>query len=361
MANRGTDDAQPAFGAGKRGGRARGDSEADARSRSDGRGTQEAAPDRPTEVPAHGWVAILKRTVKEFRDDALMDWAAALTYYGVLALFPALVCLVALVGLLGQYPQTVDALLGIIAKIGPGSAADTLRGPITQVVKGKGGAGALLGLGLAGAIWSASGYIGAFTRATNVIYETEEGRPFWKLKPLQILLTLVMVFGLALLAISLVVTGTLAHAIGSAIGLDSTAVTLWNWLKWPVMVVIVMLMFALLYWAAPNVKQPGMRWVSPGGIVAVLIWIVASAAFGLYVANFGSYNKTYGSLGGLIGFLVWLWISNMALLFGAELNAELERQRELEAGAPAEDQLQLEPRDPPKGRDKRSERSTRTG
>jgi membrane protein len=306
------------------------------------------APDDPTDLGRRDWGAILKRAVREFRDDNLTDWAAALTYYGVLALFPALVCLVALVGLFGQYPDTVNALLGVVEKVGQGSAADTLRGPITDVVEGKGGAGALLGLGLVGALWSASGYIGAFARATNAVYEVREGRPFWKLRPLQILLTLVMVFLLAILAISLVVTGSLAQAIGDAIGIGSTTVTLWNWLKWPVMVLLVMLMFSVLYWAAPNVRQPGWRWITPGSVVAVLIWIVASAAFGLYVAMFGSYNKTYGSLGGIIGFLVWLWISNIALLFGAELNSEIERQRELDVGEPAEDELQLEPRDAPK-------------
>ena len=183
-----------------------------------------------------------------------------------------------------------------------------------------------------------------------------EGRPFWKLRPLQILLTLAMVFLLAIVAISLVVTGGLAEAVGDAIGLGSTTVTLWNWLKWPVMIVIVMLMFAVLYWAAPNVRQPGFRWITPGSVVAVLIWIAASVAFGIYVAMFGSYNKTYGSLGGMIGFLVWLWISNIAILFGAELNSEIERQRELAEGKPAEDELQMEPRDPPK-----PEKSNRDG
>jgi membrane protein len=306
------------------------------------------APDEPTDLGKRDWVAILKRTVREFREDDLTDWAAALTYYGVLALFPALICLVALVGLFGQYPQTVDALLSIVTKVGQGSAADTLRGPITSIVQGKGGAGALFGLGLVGALWSASAYIGAFSRATNAVYEVREGRPFWKLRPLQILLTIVMVFLLAVLAISFVVTGTLARAVGDAIGVGGTAVTLWNWLKWPVMVLLVMVMFSVLYWAAPNVRQPGWRWITPGSVVAVLIWIVASAAFGVYVAMFGSYDKTYGTLGGMIGFLVWLWISNVALLFGAELNAEIERQRELDAGEPAEDQLQVEPRDAPK-------------
>ncbi len=316
--------------------------------RSSTRRTPNRVPDDPTDLEQRDWRAVLKRTAKEFRDDNLTDWAAALTYYGVLALFPALLCLVALVGLFGQYPQTVDALLGIVSDVGQGSAAETLRGPITGVVEGKGGAGALLGLGLIGAVWSASGYIGAFSRATNAVYEVREGRPFWKLRPLQILLTLVMVFLLAIVAISLVVTGSLAHAVGDAIGIGSTTVTLWNWLKWPVMVAIVMLMIAVLYWAAPNVKQPGFRWITPGSVVAVLIWIVASVGFGLYVAMFGSYNKTYGSLGGMIGFLVWLWISNIAILFGAELNSEIERQRELAAGEPAEDTLQMEPRDPPK-------------
>jgi membrane protein len=308
----------------------------------------EAVPDDPTDMGKRDWRAILKRTVKEFRDDNLTDWAAALTYYGVLALFPALLCLVALVGLFGQYPQTVDTLLGIVTQVGQGSAAETLRGPITGVIEGKGGAGALLGVGLIGAVWSASGYIGAFSRATNAVYEMREGRPFWKLRPLQILLTLAMVFLLAIVAISLVVTGGLAEAVGDAIGLGSTTVTLWNWLKWPVLVVIVMGMIAVLYWAAPNVKQPGFRWITPGSVVAVLIWIVASVAFGIYVAMFGSYNKTYGSLGGMIGFLVWLWITNIAILFGAELNSEIERQRELAAGEPAEDELQMEPRDAPK-------------
>jgi membrane protein len=306
--------------------------------------------DGPTDLQARDWHAILKRTTQEFRDDNLTDGAAALTYYGVLALFPALLCLVALVGLFGQYPQTVDALLGIVTQVGQGSAAETLRGPITGVVQGKVGAGALLGLGLIGAIWSASGYIGAFARATNAVYEVREGRPFWKLRPLQILLTLAMVFLLAIVAISLVLTGSLAQAVGDAIGIGGTAVTLWNWLKWPVMVAIVMLIFAVLYWAAPNVRQRGFRWITPGSVVAVLIWIAASAGFGLYVAMFGSYNKTYGSLGGMIGFLVWLWISNIAILFGAELNSEIERQRELAAGEPAEETLQMEPRDPPKAK-----------
>jgi membrane protein len=306
------------------------------------------APDAPTDLPAHGWWATLKRTASEFRDDNLTDWAAALTYYAVLSLFPALLVLVALLGLFGQYPQTSNALLDIVGKLGPASAVDTVRGPIEGVVQAKGGAGALLGVGLIGAVWSASGYLGAFFRASNAIYEIEEGRPFWKLRPLQLAMTVVMTLLLALVAIAIVVTGPLASAVGDVIGLGSTAVTLWNWLKWPVMVVVILSMIAALYYAAPNVRQPGFRWISPGSLVALLVWAVASVLFGLYVSQFGSYNKTYGTLGGVIIFLVWLWISNLALLFGIEFNAELERSRELAAGKrEAADVIQLPPRDEP--------------
>jgi membrane protein len=306
------------------------------------------APEGPTDLPAHGWWATLKRTASEFRDDNLTDWAAALTYYSVLSLFPALLVLVALLGLLGQYPQTSDALLRIVGQVGPSSAVDTVRGPIEGVVRAKGGAGALLGVGLIGAIWSASGYLGAFFRASNVVYEIEEGRPFWKLRPLQIAMTVVMTMLLALVAIAIVVTGPLAGAVGNVIGLGNTAVTVWNWAKWPVMVVVMLSMLAVLYYAAPNVRQPGFRWISPGSVVAIVAWAIASLLFGLYVSQFGSYNKTYGTLGGVIVFLVWLWISNLALLFGIEFNAELERSRELAAGQrEAVDAIQLEPRDPP--------------
>jgi membrane protein len=288
----------------------------------------------------------LKRTIEEFRADNLTDWAAALTYYSVLALFPGLVVLVSILGLVGQHPQTTDALLDIVRDVGPASAVDTFRGPIEGVVKSNGGAGALLGVGLLGAVWSASGYVGAFIRAANAIYEVEEGRPFWTRRPLQIAITVAMVLLLALVAISIVLTGPLARSVGDVIGLGDTAVTVWSIGKWPVIVAVVMVMFAVLYYVAPNVRQPRLRWVTPGGVVAVLAWMLASAGFAFYVANFGSYDKTYGSLGGVVVFLVWLWISNLALLFGAEFDAELERSRELAAGLPAEESLQLPERRP---------------
>jgi membrane protein len=256
--------------------------------------------------------------------------------------------LVALLGVLGTYPKTTNALLDIVRDLGPSSAVETFREPVEGVVRNKGGAGALLGVGLLFAIWSASGYIGAFMRASNVIYEVEEGRRFWALRPLQIVVTIVMVLATALVAMAIVVTGPLAQSIGDVIGLGDTAVTVWNIAKWPVLLLVVLTMIAFLYYAAPNVKQPGFRWITPGSVVAVVIWLVVSIGFGIYVANFGSYNKTYGTLGGVVIFLVWLWLTNLAILFGAEYNAELERSRELEQGLPAESELQLPPRREPK-------------
>jgi membrane protein len=306
------------------------------------------SPDEPTDLPKRKWVTTLRRTVKEFQADDLTDWAAALTYYGILALFPALAALVAVVGLVGDPQTTTNTLLDIVKQLSPQSV-DALKQPIQNVTSNRSGAGLALIVGLALALWSASGYVGAVIRADNANYEKPEGRPFWKLRPLQILVTLVMIVLLAIVLVAVVATGPVAKAIGDNIGLGSTAVTVWNIAKWPVLLVMLMLMLAILYHTSPNVKLPGFRWISPGAVVAVVIWIVASALFALYVANFGSYNKTYGTFAGVIIFLLWMWLTNLAILFGAELNAELERSREIQAGVPgAERQIQLDPRDEPK-------------
>jgi membrane protein len=303
-----------------------------------------AAPADPTDLPKRSWWEILKRTVREFQDDNLTDWAAALTYYGVMSLFPMLIALVAVLGIVGQ-SGSITTLLDSFRQAGLGGVADNIEKPLMDVVNAKGGAGALLGVGLLGSLWSASGYLGAFMRASNSIYEVREGRPFWKLRPLQVALTLLGVFLLSLVAIGLVISGPLAEAIGNAIGLGGTAITVWGIVKWPVMLLIVMAIVASLYYIAPNVRHPRFRWITPGGILAVALWAVASVGFGFYVAHFGSYNKTYGTLGGAISFLVWMWISNLALLLGAEFDAELERERELKAGLPAERELKLPPRE----------------
>jgi membrane protein len=292
--------------------------------------------------------ATLKRTVREFMDDNLTDWAAALTYYGLLALFPAMIALVSIVGLVGDEKETTDTLTEIVTEVGPSSAAETFSGPIESIASNRGTAGVAFVLGLAVALWSASGYVGAFIRASNIVYEKEEGRPFWKLRPLQLAVTLVMLLLLALLALGLVMTGPIVDAVAEPIGVGSTAVTIWNIAKWPVMAAAFMLMIGVLYYASPNARLRGFKWVTPGSIVAIVVWIIASALFALYVANFGSYDKTYGTLAGLIVLLVWLWITNVAILFGHQLNAELERSKELEEGRPgAEREIQLEPRSDP--------------
>ncbi len=301
------------------------------------------------DIPGTGRMAILKRTVKEFQEDNITDWAAALTYYAVLALFPALLALVAIVGLVGQYPQTTNTILDILRNAGAGdSLVNSVGDTINGIVQNKGGAGALLGFGLLAALWSASGYVGAFMRASNAIWEKDEGRPFWKLRPLQVFVTLVMVLLLALLLIGLVISGPLAQSIGDQVGLGSAAVTAYSIVKWPLMALVVAFILAVLYFVAPNARLPKFQWISPGAIVALAIWAAATVGFFFYVSNFGSYNATYGALGGAISMLVWLWISNIAILFGQQLNSEIERARQLTAGIRAEQDIQLPPRQPPK-------------
>jgi membrane protein len=293
------------------------------------------------------WPA-LKRTAGELKEDNLTDWAAALTYYGLLSLFPALIALVSIIGLVGDPRGATRTITEIVTAIGPQSAAQTFAGPIESIASRQGTAGAAFVLGLAVALWSASGYVGAFIRASNVIYETREGRPFWKLRPLQIAITLTMVLLGVTLVVGLVLTGPVVDAVAEPLGVGSTAVAIWNVAKWPVMAVVFILMVGILYYASPNAKIRGFRWVTPGSLVAIVVWAIASAAFALYVANFGSYDKTYGTLGGLIVLLIWLWISNLAILFGHELNAELERGAEIEEGRPgAKREIQLEPRAEP--------------
>ncbi|MET0925985.1 MAG: YihY/virulence factor BrkB family protein, partial [Solirubrobacterales bacterium] len=290
----------------------------------------------------------LKRTGLEFQEDNMTDWAAALTYYGLLSLFPALIALVSILGLFGDPTETTQTITEVVTQIGPSSAADTFAGPIESITSNRSTAGILLVVGLATSLWAASGYIGAFIRASNVIWETPEGRGFFKLRPLQLAVTLVLIILFALVALSLVLTGPVVEAVGDSIGVGDTALTIWDIAKWPVLLGVVILMISILYYAAPNVKLPGFRWITVGALVAVLAWLLASAAFAVYVANFGSYDKTYGTLGGIVTLLVWVWISNLALLFGMELNAERERSRELAAGVPrAAKEIQLEPRDEP--------------
>ncbi|MDQ2708435.1 MAG: YihY/virulence factor BrkB family protein [Actinomycetota bacterium] len=300
-------------------------------------------PEGPTELSERSWWAVLKRTVRGFIEGSLFDWAAALTYYSVLSIFPAVIVLTAVLGLLGA--SATQTLIDNINTMVPGQGRDVLVTAIEELQHSQGVAGPLAILGFAGALWSASGYIGAFMRASNAIYEMPEGRPVWKTVPLRLGLTLGMVVLLALCAVGVVASGVVADRAGQLLGVGSTGVLVWGIVKWPMLVVLMSLAFAVLYWVSPNVKQPGFRWLTPGGVLAVVVWALASAGFAFYVAHFGSYNKVYGSLGGVIGFLVWLWISNIAVLLGAALDAELARGQRIEAGQPAEQKPFLPPRD----------------
>ncbi|BBY86831.1 putative ribonuclease BN [Mycolicibacterium tokaiense] len=301
-------------------------------------------PDSPADLTTPSWRYVLKQTVGEFGRDQCTDLAAALTYYAVLSLFPALLVVVSLLGVIGQGQRTSDTLLDLIGDISPGAAAETLRQPIQQLVEAP-SAGFALVVGLLAAVWSASGYVGAFGRAMNRIYEVDEGRPAVKLRLQQLMLTFASLIVVALVVLMLAVSGPVAEAVGGLLGAGDTAVSVWNIARWPVLLLLVILGVALLYHASPNVEQPRFRWLSVGAAIAIVVWVVASLGFGVYVANFGSYNKTFGALAGVIVFLLWLWITNLALLFGAELDAELERGRQLQAGIAAESDLQLPLRD----------------
>jgi membrane protein len=290
----------------------------------------------------------LKRAFSEFKEDEGTIWAAALTYYGVLSLFPALAALVALVSLVMDPQTLVEKLTAIVSQLGPASAVETLRGPINNLANSSSTGLIVLILGVLGSLWSASGYVGALTKASNVAYEVPEGRPVWKLKPLQMLITLVTLLLVAIVLVALIVTGPVAQGVGEAIGLGSTVVTIYNYAKWPVMALLVLAILAVLYYATPNARLPKFSFVTPGAIFALVTWVIASFAFAFYVANFGSYNQTYGALGGVVAFLVWMWITNIAVVFGQELNAERERGSELEHGEPAEDRIQLPLRGEPK-------------
>jgi membrane protein len=301
-------------------------------------------PGSPTDLRKPVWRYAMRKTLKEFLDDQCTDIAAALTYYGVLSLFPALIAMVSILSILGQAGATTNAVVGIAQGLVPADAMDQLTPVIDQLANAPApGLGLLIGLLVA--LWTASNYVNAFSRAMNRIYEVREGRPFWKLRPIMYALTAVTLVLVALAALLLVVSGPIAEAIGAVIGLGEAALTTWNIVKWPVLVLVVIAVIALLYFVTPNVKQPKFRWITPGAVVALVVAVLASLGLGLYVANFGSYNKTYGALAGVIVFLLWLWIVNVALLFGAEFDAELERGRELQSGMKAEEEIQLPPRD----------------
>ncbi|WP_330456128.1 YihY/virulence factor BrkB family protein [Streptomyces sp. NBC_00820] len=308
-----------------------------------GREVEERAPDTPAQLPRRAWGAVLKGSLKEFKEDELTDRAAALTYYGVLSLFPALLVLVSLLGITGR--STTDKLLNQVGHLAPGSARDIITRAVEQM-QGNAGAGSVLALvGIVLAVWSASGYVAAFMRAANVVYDMPEGRPFWKILPIRVGVTAVLMVLAVAGALIVVFTGAVARQAGWALHIGDTVLTVWAIAKWPVLVLLVTVMIAVLYWASPNAKPKGFKWITPGSLLALVIWMIASAGFAVYVAGFASYNKTYGAMAGVVVFLVWLWITNLAILLGLEFDAEAVRQRAIAGGHPPEAEPYTQPRD----------------
>jgi membrane protein len=301
------------------------------------------APDSPTDLPKPSLKAVLRRARGSFKEDHVTDLAAALTYYGVLSIVPALIVLLSVLGLMGQ--NATNQVVSQVEALAPGSAASFVQTLITQAQSNHTGAGLGAIFGVLVALWSASGYVSAFMRASNVIYDIGEGRPIWKTLPIRLGVTILAVLILVISAVIVVVSGPVAQQIGDLINVGDTTVLLWSILKWPVLIVLISLLLAVLFWAAPNAQQAGIKWVSPGGLIAVLLWVVVSAVFAVYVANFSSYDKTYGSLAGVVIFLVWLWLSNVAILLGAEINAELDHAKAIAEGLPEDAEPFALPRD----------------
>ncbi|MFF0190874.1 YihY/virulence factor BrkB family protein [Streptomyces sp. NPDC005244] len=304
---------------------------------------EDKAPDAPTQLPRHAWGKVLSGSMREFKKDELTDRAAALTYYGVLALFPALLALVSVLGITGR--STTDKVLDNLKQLAPGPARDVLTRAVEQL-QGNAGIGSLVGIiALVVAVWSASGYVAAFIRAANAVYDMPEGRPVWKILPVRVGVTVVLMVLAVVSSVIVVFTGGLARQVGTALGIGDSALTVWSIAKWPVLVILVTIMIAILYWACPNAKVKGFKWITPGSFLALLIWMIASVGFAFYVANFASYNKTYGTMAGVVVFLVWLWISNLAILLGLEFDAEAVRQRAIAGGYPPEAEPYTQPRD----------------
>ncbi|MBI9113536.1 YihY/virulence factor BrkB family protein [Sanguibacter suaedae] len=301
-------------------------------------------PGSPTDLTKRSWTYVGGKTFREFLSDQCTDLAAALTYYSVLAVAPALLALISILGLVGNSEKMVGELMNTLEEFVPEDAAKNLQSIIEGISQSSASTLAFY-TGLAVALWSASNYVNAFGRAMNRIYEIDEGRPIWKLRPVMLLVTLITLVLVALIALMLVASGPVAEAIGSFVGLSDTFLTVWSIAKWPAVLVLVVIVIAILYYGTPNVRQPKFRWISLGAVVAIGVWALASAGFAFYVARFSNYDATYGALAGVVIFLLWLWITNLALLFGAELDAELERGRQLQAGIAAEETVQLPPRD----------------
>ncbi|MUN62599.1 YihY family inner membrane protein [Kocuria sediminis] len=302
-------------------------------------------PSSPTQITGLSWSYVLRRTVHEFRRDECTDSAAVLTFFAVLSVFPALLAVVSLLGVVGQAEETVGTILRLLHESGvPAEAVAVLEGPIRELAESS-AAGPALVTGLVGALWTASAYVRAFGRSMNRIYEVEEGRPFWKLYPLMVGVTLVLVALAVGMMLVVLLSGPVAERLGELVDLPGSTLRLWQAARGPVVLALLSFVVALLYSTTPNVRQPRFRWLGIGSVTAIVVMAAATAGFSSYVSRFGNYNTTYGAIGGVIVLLLWIWIMNTVLLAGAEFNAETERARRLQAGIAAEEDLLLPPRD----------------
>ena len=284
---------------------------------------------------------VIKRTVIAFYDNQMTHHAAALTYYGLMSLFPALLVAVSLLGLLGQYPETYDAIIGAIREVSPDATIDTFDSALRTALEHKGSAAVAFVVGLLVALYGTTGVLEAARRALNVAFEVENGRSFLQRKATDIVSSVVLMVLVLITLVLVFVGGGFAEAVFDLIGLGSTAEEVWAVARWPAAVATAMLVFSWVYYVTPDVEQRSFRWVTPGAAVGVAIWMLASAAFAFYLANLNDLNATYGSFGAALVLIFWLWLSNVAMLFGAQLNAEIERQQQLAEGVPPARTLDL--------------------
>jgi len=283
--------------------------------------------------------AVIWRTLRSFYDDQMTHHAAALTYYALMSLFPAVLLAVSLLGLVGEYPRTYEAILGYLREVAPESVIVPLDSSLRAAFANRGTAATTLVIGVVIALYGTTGVLEASRRALNVVFEIEGGRSFLRRKLLDIASTFVLMVLVLLTLVLMFVGGSFAGDLLGFVGLGSTATDVWNIGRWPAAMAVAMLLFSFVYYVTPDVKQRGFRWVTPGAAVGVLLWVLVSAAFSVYVSRIADVGAIYGTFAGAILLVAWLWLTNVALLFGAELNAEIERDQELSEGVAERDTL----------------------
>jgi membrane protein len=285
--------------------------------------------------------AIGKRTLVAFYDDQMTHHAAALTYYSLMSLFPALLIAVSLLGIVGQYPATYDAIVGYLRDVAPASALDALDSSVRHALQSKGTAVTTLAVSAVVALYGATGVLEATRRALNVVFDVKHGRSFLQRKTVDVLSSVVLMTLVLTTLVLVFVGGRFARDLLGFAGLGGTGADVWSVVRWPVAVALAVFVFSFLYYVTPDVEQRSFRWITPGAAVGVAVWLLASYGFSVYISSFADVGAVYGAFAGAIVLVGWMWLSNVALLLGAEVNAAIERDRELHAGAPREPTLQL--------------------